>query len=70
MDEGPRLSQRAPAVAIFGLRRAIREEAQKYGTDTVKFVEKHFYADDGLVSVPSKAEATDLLQRTQASLAE
>ncbi|XP_034163934.2 uncharacterized protein LOC117598271 [Pangasianodon hypophthalmus] len=60
----------SPAVAIYGLRRAIREGAQEHGADTVKFVERHFYVDDGLVSVPSEAEAIDLLQRTQASLAE
>ncbi len=33
-------------------------------------MERHFYVDDGLVSVPSEAEAIDLLQRTQVSLAE
>ncbi|XP_039534522.1 uncharacterized protein LOC120483523 [Pimephales promelas] len=60
----------SPAVAIYGLRRAIREGAEKYGVDTVRFVERHFYVDDGLISLPSEAEAIDLLQRTQASLAE
>lgn len=57
-------------MAIYGLRRAIREGAQEHGEDTVKFVERHFYVDDGLVSVPFEAKAIDLLQRTQASLAE
>lgn len=51
----------SPAVAIYGLRRAIKEGAQEHGEDTVKFVERHFYVDDGLVSVPSEAEAIDLL---------
>lgn len=60
----------SPAVAIYGLRRAIREGAQKHGADTVQFVERHFYVDDGLLSVPTDAEAIDLLKRTQASLAE
>ncbi|KAL2082436.1 hypothetical protein ACEWY4_022254 [Coilia grayii] len=60
----------SPAVAIYGLRRAIREGMQKHGADTVNFVERHFYVDDGLCSVPSDAEAIDLLRRTQASLAE
>lgn len=59
----------SPSVAIYGLRRAIREGVQEYGADTVRFVERHFYVDDGLISVPSEAEAIDLLQRTQASLA-
>ncbi|KAL1280079.1 hypothetical protein QQF64_014679 [Cirrhinus molitorella] len=60
----------SPAVAIYGLRRAIREGAQEHVADTVKFVERHFYVDDGLVSVPSEDEAIDLPQRTQVSLAE
>lgn len=36
----------SPAVAIYGLRRAIEDGAQKYGPDTVKFVKRHFYVDD------------------------
>ncbi len=50
----------SPAVAIYGLRRAIREDAQEHGADTVKFVERHFYVDNGLISVPSKAEEIDI----------
>ncbi|KAK7892056.1 hypothetical protein WMY93_024019 [Mugilogobius chulae] len=60
----------SPSVAIYGLRRAIQEEANKYGADTVKFVVRHFYVDDGLISVPTDNEAISLLQRTQASLRE
>lgn len=60
----------SPAVAIYGLRRAIREGASKYGDDTVQFVERHFYVDDGLISVQTDHQAVDLLKRTQASLAE
>lgn len=30
----------SPAVPVYGLRRAIKEGAQEYGDDTVKFVEK------------------------------
>lgn len=33
-------------------------------------MERHFYVDDGLICLPSPTEAIDLLQRTQASLAE
>ena len=60
----------SPAVATYGLRRAIREGAREHGADTVEFVERHFYVDDGLISLPSEAKAINLLQRTQASLAE
>ncbi|XP_062413389.1 uncharacterized protein LOC119222763 [Pungitius pungitius] len=60
----------SPSVAIYGLRRAIHEGAHKHGEDTVQFVEHHFYVDDGLISVPTEAEAISLLRRTQASLSE
>lgn len=40
-----------PAVAIFGLRRV---------------AQSHFHVDDGLISLPTEAEAIDLLKRTQA----
>ncbi|XP_057699488.1 collagen alpha-1(XI) chain-like isoform X2 [Corythoichthys intestinalis] len=60
----------SPSVAIYGLRRAIQENAHKYGADTVRYVERHFYVDDGLISVPTDNEAISLLQRTQASLGE
>lgn len=33
-------------------------------------MERHFYVDDGLVSLPTAAEAINLLKRTQASLSE
>lgn len=60
----------SPSVAIYGLRRAIHEGAHKHGADTVQFVERHFYMDDGLISVPTDDEAISLLRRTQASLSE
>ncbi|KAF1387159.1 hypothetical protein PFLUV_G00102450 [Perca fluviatilis] len=60
----------SPAIAIYGLRRAIREGSQEHGEDTVNFVKRHFYVDDGLCSMPTDAEAIDLLRRTQTSLAE
>lgn len=60
----------SPAVTIYGLWRAIEDGAQKHGADTVKFGKRHFYVDDGLLSLPYEAEVIDLLQRTQASLAE
>lgn len=60
----------SPAVATYGLRRAAQEGEQRHGPDSRHFVERHFYVDDGLVSVPTASEAIDLLKRTQASLAE
>lgn len=39
-----------------------------YITDTLQFVERHFYVDDGLVSLPTEVEAISLFQRKQKSL--
>eukprot|EP00064_Thunnus_orientalis_P021144 superscaffoldBa00006246_g21299 len=60
----------SPAVAIYRLRRAVREGEQEYGADTVQFVESHFYVDDGLLSLATEAEAINLLQRIQAFLSD
>ena len=60
----------SPAVAIYSLHRAAREGERNYGKDTREFVTRYFYVDDGLKSLPTAAEAIDLLQRTQDSLAE
>lgn len=60
----------SPFVAIYEFRRAIQVGAHRHGKDTVDFVERDFYVYDGLISVPSDAEAITLLKRTQASLSE
>lgn len=57
-------------MVIYGLRRAAQDGEQKYGSDLRHFVERHFYVEDGLISLPTEAEAIDLLKCTQASLAE
>lgn len=60
----------SPAVAIYGLRRSAQEGEKRHGGDSRHFVERHFYVDDGLISLPSESEAIDLIKRTQASLSE
>lgn len=60
----------SPAVAIYGLRQAAQRGEPKYGADTKQFVERHFYVDDGLVSLPTESAAIDLMKRICASLAE
>lgn len=60
----------SPSIAIYGLRLAAKAGEQEHGTDTRQFVVRHFYVDDGLVSLPTDTEAISLLQRTQTSLAE
>ncbi|XP_066448142.1 uncharacterized protein [Eleutherodactylus coqui] len=59
----------SPAVAIYGLKRSAREGEEEYGQDVRQFVERDFYVDDGLKSLPSPDAAIDLLKRTQSMLA-
>ncbi|KAI4874288.1 hypothetical protein NFI96_026210, partial [Prochilodus magdalenae] len=59
----------SPAVAICGLQRAAQHGEAEYGKDTKHFVERNFYMDDGLLSLPSATGAIDLLKRTQEMLA-
>ncbi|XP_053576923.1 uncharacterized protein LOC128666383 [Bombina bombina] len=58
----------SPAVAIYGLRRTAQEGEMEYGTDARQYVERDFYVDDGIKSVPTDEEAIDLLKRTQKML--
>ncbi|XP_040197421.1 uncharacterized protein LOC120930263 [Rana temporaria] len=55
----------SPAVAIYGLRRTAQKAEEKYGADVRLFVEKDFYVDDCLKSMPSDETAISLLKRTQ-----
>ena len=59
----------SPAVAIYGLRQAAREQEQEYGSDVRLFVEKDFYVDDALKSFSTEADAIDVLKRAQEMLA-
>nr|XP_020483745.2 uncharacterized protein LOC109978925 [Labrus bergylta] len=59
----------SPSVATYGLRRAAIEREREYGARARQFVERNFYVDDGLVSLPSEQEAITLLRDTQEMLA-
>ena len=52
----------SPAVANFGLKQAAVDGEQKHGTEVRQFIENEFYVDDGLTSVPSIAEAINLVK--------
>ena len=54
----------SPAVATYGLRRTVKDS----DPDVKKFVNKDFYVDDALTSLPTVEEAVDLLKRTQSDL--
>ncbi|XP_060126117.1 uncharacterized protein LOC132591490 isoform X1 [Zootoca vivipara] len=55
----------SPAVAIYGLRHSAREGEAVHGTDVRQLVEKNFYVDDCLKSLPSTESAISLLKRAQ-----
>ncbi|XP_075539206.1 uncharacterized protein LOC142573874 [Dermacentor variabilis] len=59
----------SPAVATYGLRRTAQQAAPRFGEDARKFVERDFYVDDALKSLPSEEDAISLLQRAQKMLA-
>ena len=42
----------SPAVATFGLRKTAQFGEAEFGSDAKEFVDKNFYVDDGLKSMP------------------
>ena len=58
----------SPAIATFGLRHAAKCAEPTYGSDMKTFVDRDFYVDDGLTSLPNVQMAIDLMQRTQSAL--
>lgn len=60
----------SPSVAIYGLKRTAVEGESEYRSDVRKFIEHHFYVDDGLKSFASEDEAIDILIRAQKMLAQ
>ncbi|XP_069109451.1 uncharacterized protein [Argopecten irradians] len=56
----------SPAVANFGLKKSV--EGQNVDQAVKELVNRNFYVDDALASVPKEDEAISLLERTQAAL--
>jgi hypothetical protein len=54
----------SPAVATYGLREAVKNSEE----DIREFVNKHFYVDDALTSLPTADMAVSLLKRTRETL--
>ncbi len=59
----------SPAVAIYVLRCAALYGEAEFGADVRHFIERDFYVDDGLKSLPSINEAISLLKATKDILA-
>ena len=58
----------SPAVATFGLRKAAQAAEPEFGSEVRDYVDRDFYVDDGLKSVPTSQEAINLLQSTKQAL--
>ena len=54
----------SPGCANFGLKQTALDGEKKFGLDVANFVRDNFYVDDGLISVPSEAEAVSLIRRS------
>ena len=59
----------SPAVATFGLRKTASDGEEEFGKAAMNFVHRNFYVDDGLTSLPTAAQAIDLVTTTQAMVA-
>lgn len=59
----------SPAVAIHCLRQSVKDTQPDYDSEVKGFVDRDFYVDDGLKSLPTVEAAISLLQRSQDILA-
>ncbi|XP_028298181.1 uncharacterized protein LOC114460481 isoform X2 [Gouania willdenowi] len=55
----------SPGCANFGLKHLASQGENKFAPSTVKFIQKNFYVDDGLVSVMSEVEAIKLVKEAR-----
>ncbi|XP_077385348.1 uncharacterized protein LOC144023587 [Festucalex cinctus] len=60
----------APAIAIYGLRRAVQTTEEEYNEKAKQFVLKNFYVNDGLASFPSHINAIQTLKSTKEMLSD
>lgn len=58
-----------PAVATFGLRKTALEGAEQYGEEVNEFINRNFYVDYVLASLPTAEEAVKLITNAQDVLA-
>lgn len=58
----------SPALATMGLHYAIDNPSSQAPDEVKKFVSKHFYVDDGIMSTNSEQGAVEILKKTQSCL--
>lgn len=55
----------SPGCANFGLKHLAAEGQDRFNQNVVKFIQRNFYVDDGLVSVTSDVEAIQLVEEAR-----
>lgn len=56
----------SPGCANFGLKHLATQGHGQYNEDTIRFIQRNFYVDDGLISVQTEAEAIQLIKESRA----
>ncbi|KAK0144664.1 hypothetical protein N1851_017006 [Merluccius polli] len=55
----------SPGCANFGLQHLAFKSQGQFDQNTIKFIKRNFYVDDGLISVPSNVEAIQLIKEAK-----
>ncbi|KAK3085303.1 hypothetical protein FSP39_001304 [Pinctada imbricata] len=56
----------SPGCANYALKKAASDLESKYGSDVTDFIQRDFYVDDGLKSLPTAEECISLIERSVA----
>ena len=55
----------SPGCANYGLKHIAAEGQGRFSADTIKFIQRNFYVDDGLSSVASTSQAIQLVKEAR-----
>lgn len=55
----------SPGCANFGLKQVADDNEAEFSNAVADFLRRDFYVDDGLKSLPSDLEATDMIHKTK-----
>ena len=55
----------SPAIATYGLLKIATASEKQFGSDVKEFIERNFYVDDGVASLPTVEHAVGLIRKTQ-----
>ena len=60
----------SPGIATYALKKIAKDHGSKYAEEASRFVNRDFYVDDGVTSVPTESAACTLITETRKLLAE